>query len=78
MTTLTLPSSKEPLWRVLGPPVSRFDCGPVAETQTGSSLVAKLFAFEGQTDNSSTCSAKLDYWLFWTRRLRLTDSWWNT
>ena len=78
MTTLTLPSSKEPLWRVLGPPVSRFDCGPVAETQTGSGLVAKLFVFEVQTDTSKTWLAKWEYWLFWTRRLRLTDSWWNT
>ena len=78
MTILARPSSREPLRRVLGPPVSRFDYGPVAETQTGSGLVAKLFVFEVQTDTSKTCLAKLEYWLFWTRRLRLTDSWWNT
>ena len=78
MTILARPSSREPLRRVLGPPVSRFDCGPVSETQTGSGLVAKLFVFEVQTDTSKTWLAKWEYWLFWTRRLSLTDSGWNT
>gem|GEM_PF-2806040 len=78
MTILARPSSREHLRCLLGPPVSRFDCGPVAETQTGSGLVAKLFVFEVQTDTSKTCLAKWEYWLFWTRRLRLTDSGWNT
>ena len=78
MTILALPSSREHFRCLLGPPVSRFDCGPVAETQTGSGLVAKLFVFEVQTDTSKTCLAKWEYWLFWTRRLRLMDSWWNT
>ena len=78
MTVLARPSAREHLRRLLGPPVSRFECGPVAETQTGSGLVAKLFAFEVQTDTSKTCLAKWEYWLFWTKRLRLTDSWWNT
>ena len=50
MTILARPSSREHLRCLLGPPVSRFDCGPVAETQTGSGLVAKLFVVEVQTD----------------------------
>ena len=78
MTILARPSSREHPRCLLGPPVSRFDCGPVAETQTGSGLVAKLFVFEVQTDTSKTWLAKWEYWLFGARRLRLTDSWWNT
>ena len=58
MTILARPSSREHLRCLLGPPVSRFDCGPVAETQTGSGLVAKVFAFEVQTETSKKCLAK--------------------